>query len=468
MKRFAFFMLIAAVAAVAACQKQATDEPIVKNGSYVYTVNASIGDADVKSDYDADGKFSWSEGDAISVLFHNGDDNKFFTLTRVSGTGSSASFSGTIDDGYTIGASDGTVSDKKIWALFPASTQHSYVAGDSKPARFYMEPQTDYTAPGAHWSANMPMYDLLTSEGDFSFKNLAAGYKITLTDIDASVTKVKFTVENQNYGSWYQLSGSIKIHAGEVYLDHDYPSSSQYATLSFISNVNADHTAVFYIPFRFYCGGFKPIVTVQDYNTGNLLKTITTTNNAAQITSLGKVQPLTISVPGTGTFVSKFGKSWFTDGSIASTDGDGVNYTVIKATSDASFLYVLLGVKKSMLTINKNYYRANSVNYYFGSKDGYLGYLYKNGVPMLDDAGSAVPDSNVVEAADVVYYEWKCTRKPEKFGASLSTAGSVGIKFCVFYNMYVPESGSSTVEDWSHYAYSPEVTVTFAEDYVAP
>ncbi len=130
MKRYAFYMLVMAVAAMAACQKESAvdnaQEPAQK--TYTYTVKASIDD--VKSDYDADGKFSWSAGDAISVLFHKGDDNKFFTLTTTASGTASASFSGEIETGYVIGASDQTGEDKKIWALFPASTSHTYAAGE--------------------------------------------------------------------------------------------------------------------------------------------------------------------------------------------------------------------------------------------------------------------------------------------------------------------------------------------------
>ena len=77
MKRYAFYLLIMAVAAVAACQKQNDiNTTETKDGSYVYTVNASIDNTESKSDYDADGKFSWTEGDAISVLFHNGGGDR--------------------------------------------------------------------------------------------------------------------------------------------------------------------------------------------------------------------------------------------------------------------------------------------------------------------------------------------------------------------------------------------------------
>lgn len=483
MKRYAYYLLIMAAAAMVACEAEPVNNsdpetpevPELQNGTYIYTINASIPEEEskpeqiaVKSDYDASGHFSWSTGDAISVLFHKGDDNKFFTLTTSDSGSASASFSGTIDDGYQIGASDGTVDDKKIWVLFPASPNHRYVVGDAKPARFYMNPRTDYTAPGAYFSANMPMYDCLIDEGNISFKNLAVGFKFTLTDINAAVTKVQVTFENQEHGGgWYALSGEIKVN-NDGYLDHSGAGSVDKATITYITNVDAvTHTAVVYVPFRYYATGFKPIITVRDYSTGNIIKTVTATNAAAGITTKGKIQPVTLSVPGAGSFASKFGIDWFTDPSVASADGDGVGYSVIKGIADESFLYVLLGVVKSRLTINESYYRANSVNWYFGDGEGYFGYLYQNGIPILNDAGSSVPDSQVTETAEVAYYEMKCSRAEGKFSGKLNPAGTIGIKFCIFYNSYKPTAESSSVSDWSHYVYSPTINVA-CPTYVAP
>gem|GEM_PF-3721135 len=61
-------MMLMAVAAIASCEKQpvAIEEPEAGNGTYVYTIKASV--PETKSDYDANGHFTWSSGDAISGL----------------------------------------------------------------------------------------------------------------------------------------------------------------------------------------------------------------------------------------------------------------------------------------------------------------------------------------------------------------------------------------------------------------
>lgn len=383
MKRYAFYLLIVAAAAMAACQKPAVIEepenqpqeqpaaesetPEVEVGTYTYTIDASM-EPEGKSDYDAGGHFTWSAGDAISVLFHNGDDNQFFTLTT-EGTGATATFSGEITAGYEIGASDGDALDKKIWVLFPASANHTYTVGENPT--FHIPSVTDYTAPGAHYSANLPMYDLLTDEGSIVFKHLACAYKFVFTNLDPSVTKVQFTVSNQKT---YALSGNVTIRDG-YYLDHGYssPGSAERA-LTFISNV-ADNKAVFYVPCRYYADCFQPIISLVDYSTGNTLIEKTATKSTA-IDSKGKVQPVNINAPGTGTpweFPSAYSIDWngFGIASAAGDTGDGYDGIVsMKATANETNLYLLLQVKKEALYDNAGYKYANYSHLYIGDGSG--------------------------------------------------------------------------------------------------
>jgi len=284
MKRFYIPFLLVAAAAVAACNvKVDIEEPA--DGSYIYTLNASAPDVETKTDYDSEGTFSWSAGDAISVLFHNGETNKFFTLTTT-GSGANATFSGTIDSGYTVGASDGTSEDLKIWALFPASDNHEYTSG-SNP-NFYVQPSVDFTT--SHFSANIPMYALNAAEGSMSFLNLASTYKFIVKNIKAGVDKVTFRIHNQ---TTYGLSGSWPIHA-DLYLKYDYASpGSAKSTLTYTSAVTSNQ-AVFYVSCR-YWGNFQPIITVTNANTGIDIKTFTATK-VLQPTYKNKIQPVNLDV----------------------------------------------------------------------------------------------------------------------------------------------------------------------------
>ena len=158
MKQIHLSWLLMAAAVITACEKERVEtEPVVEEGQYVYSVKASISsDAETRTDYDATGKFTWTAGDQISVLFNNGETNKFFTLKTEEG-GETATFTGTIDAGYEIGALDGEEGDLKIWALYPASENHAYAEGIPS---FYVQSLVDFTETG--FSANIPMYDLLT------------------------------------------------------------------------------------------------------------------------------------------------------------------------------------------------------------------------------------------------------------------------------------------------------------------
>ena len=271
-----------AAAAVAACNVEVNiDEPA--DGSYIYTLSAFAPDASTKTNYDTEGHFSWSAGDAISVLFHKDSENKFFTLSSATGNGV---FSGTIDEGYTIGASDGTESDKKIWALFPASDNHSYTEGGNPS--FYAQPEVDFST--SHFSANIPMYALNTDEGNLSFANLASTYKFILNGIKDGVSKVEFTVYNQET---YGLSGSWPIH-NEKYVNYGYadPASAK-STLKYIANVT-NNTAVFYVSCRYY-GKFQPAITIKNCATNRTIKTFIA-DKYLEPNYKNKVWPVTLDV----------------------------------------------------------------------------------------------------------------------------------------------------------------------------
>lgn len=315
MKRYAYYLLIMAAAAMVACQAEPVNNsdpetpevPELQNGTYIYTINASIPEEEskpeqiaVKSNYDSEGQFSWSAGDAISVLFHDAskedsdpEKNKFFTLTLTSGAGNkAASFSGAITSGYTIGASDGTVGDQKIWALFPASANHTFQRNKANTAdsvRFYVQPSVDFSA--THFSANIPMYALNAAEGDLSFANLACTYKFIVTGIKDGVSKVDFTIYNQ---TTYALSGTWPIHPSGYYLNYDWASpGSANSTLTYVSDVTSNQ-AVFYVSSR-YWGYFQPSITVKNHATGVAIKSFVAAASK-QPTDMTSVQPITLDV----------------------------------------------------------------------------------------------------------------------------------------------------------------------------
>lgn len=366
MKRYFFIMMMAA-AVISSCTKQTLDENLsnIDSESTTYTYTVSANTVDTKSDYDSDGKFEWSAGDAISVLFHNGDVNKFFTLTLTSGAGTNtASFSGEIVNGYEIGGTDGNQ-----WALYPAGTHSDRFSEEDAakyPLSFNIPAVTDYTESG--FSANIPMYAIGEDGTSFNFQHLGAAYKFTFSDINAS--KVKFVVENQ---TTYRLSGDVKLrNSGGIYLDQGYAEGVD-KTLTYISSVS-DGEAIFFVPVRYYADCFKPIITLYDADTDAQIYTKTAT--VAKGLDKGHVQPISISVSGAvevpWSFPSQYGIGWNDiTASVSGDTGEGYNGIVtMKATADATNLYLYLEVKKSALYDNNEYGHANQCHIYFGDGSG--------------------------------------------------------------------------------------------------
>ena len=357
MKHYFFIMLTMAAAVIASCTKQTLveEQPPVDSvaPTYIYTVSANT--AETKSDYDASGKFQWSAGDAISVLFNNGTENKFFTLTLTEGAGTNtATFSGPIETGYTIGASDGAEVDQKIWALYPASENHTYTEGNNPT--FYVQPSVDFSE--THFSANIPMYALNSEEGNFSFTSLASTYKFTVNGIQNGVDKVQFKIYNQ---TTYALSGSWPIH-NDMYIKYDYASpGSPNSTLTYISDVT-NNQAVFYVSCR-YWGEFQPAITVTNCDTGIDILTFTATK-AQKPVYLDRVQPITLDVTNGNYFTPAVTidgdfSDWADIEEWESTRGSGSTNSRInnwKMQADASNIYVYLNLVTSNIKNTSYFY----------------------------------------------------------------------------------------------------------------
>ena len=191
---------------LAACSKENVNESNIQSdikGTYEFSIAVNAEEIGTKTSYEGEKTFSWSAGDQISVLFHDSDSNdKFYTLTAQSVNGKDAIFSGTIDSGWEVGASD--TGDK--WALYPAGN-HTYSA--TAPV-FSIPAEVDFSA--THFSANLPMYAIGEDDGSgndfYAFKHVSnvGAYKFTFSNLD--VSKVRLVVEQT--GS-YHLNGSFQM-----------------------------------------------------------------------------------------------------------------------------------------------------------------------------------------------------------------------------------------------------------------
>lgn len=369
-KLMTIISLAAAMIALGSCSKAVNEvsEPQVKieipDGMYEFTLNAvwtKLDDADeTKTTYAGDQTFAWSAGDQISVLFHKDDDNQFFTLTNTTGAGAKATFSGAVTKGYTLGASDtGTK-----WALFPASAAHSY--GGSDAVSFNEIADNDYTAPGAHFSVNIPMYAHGDASDNFVFKHLTGCYKLTFTNVSAAVSKVKLIAEN--IGNGYYLSGNSPIleSDGTYYLNCYTGSGSTLA--SYTQNVS-DGEVSFYIPYRAW-ERLTPNFTLINMTDGpkkdfTILKLTATSaigagesSKKSSLTKMIRLAPYNISAYGEGAAPASIDVDW----SKVTPAYAGINDRILewKTTSDTDYIYFYYKFNKS------KYKAAGSSKFYIG------------------------------------------------------------------------------------------------------
>ncbi len=489
-KWLVFFSLAGLLSAACAKQEMAPKENIEPTpGTYVFTLKASMDSELTKTSYEGDKTFSWSAGDQISVLFHNGDDNKYFTLTT-SGTGPSASFSGEITEGYTIGSSFNA--DEKI-AFFPAAA-HSYDRTKAKydpssyPRRgpyFHIPAFTDFTK--THFSANLPMAAIGDGDNNFSFKHIAGTYKVVFGSIDPSVTKVMLHVENQLA---YAISGDFRLEDGGSYNYcwwQTWTSDATAKTLSYVVNVDpSTHKATFYVP---YCHndaeGFQPTFTLTNAVNGNMLA-----KASAKAAFSGDNKPnrdhmvILPEIPASGTGVAPAWRSsndinWdlvetVIAGRSSSTYG-GINS--MKFTADASNAYILLDINKSYFLDNAGYNFSNLGILFVGdgSDSGSASWMWSTKYQSLfqcwlktGNALSCTPTDGALvnatanESGDHIYYEIAVPRS--EHSAFQGTMAYIGFVFNKQYKIGSTVYNDPVSEDtYMGYAPTPNGTPAMAE-----
>lgn len=273
MKKMLYFAL--AGLALLACKKEVIAPVVVEDkaeesGSYTFTINASVTDDLTKTAYAGEKTFSWSANDEIDVVFHKtdglvvGDDIIFCTLKTTAG-GTTAAFSGTVPNGYAIGASSNEGGMK--WAFYPAG-DHVWDYTNHRP-KYNIPEVTDFTTAD-HVSANIPMAAVSSNGTSYSFYHIACPYKISFSNVDA--TKVRFTV---THSATHKMSGifSIENSSSDAGLWADYADAgAANQSVSYIKNVTSKSVDFYFsIPRYGESSGFQPTITLIDEATGYIL-----------------------------------------------------------------------------------------------------------------------------------------------------------------------------------------------------
>lgn len=422
------FLITLTVITIAACSKVADQVvPEVQTpspGKYIFTLKASVADL-TKTSYEGERYFSWDAHDKISVLFHDGETHRFYDLETVAGAahGESAVFSGEIDEGFTLGASE--TDGGKQWALYPAGS-HTWDSANDRPV--YNIPEvTDFTVAD-HISSNIPMaYSKGSSTTNFSFVPIACPYKISFKNVD--VSKVRLTV---THSSTHKMSGNFTMENSSSNAGlWAQGSSGSDQSISYIKNVAGDKTVSFYFSIpRWGESSFRPIITLKDESTGYILYYAQATKEWVGDEDLAPSHERMVVLPaipasGTGSpFVSAYGRNWGAVSAVADgSTADGKDAIIqIKADADASYLYLYFAVNAARMHSDASYKYSNHWDWYFGDAESSSstvwtdkrtihveGWIKKRNVITLTEWNDNM-ESNFSQVGDVIYVEQKVKR----------------------------------------------------------
>lgn len=347
-------MLLATV--MAGCSKEMPQndlisvEPSLDHPGYnKVSIYADVAGDDTKTSYAEDVTFSWTAGDKISVLYHDGESNPHWVEFAAQSSAAKSRFDGLVPDGYTMGApTTGT-----WWALYPANNNHVYTSDSD--IKFYLPNSGDGT------TARIPMIGKLESGETYRFRQLCGAIKLNITNIRTEASSIKVLV---NTHGWTSEGTTYKLVAGALPIadpGSSTPSISSTQTSAitdgaFITSATATvstQSATVYIPLPIseYWSDVDFIVKDADNNATLYSKKIDAGKvldiKRQQISRLTSLSLATIdSTPGIK--IDGYVADW--GGISAFSSLSTSNVAEWKATSDVSNVYFYLKIAKSVIT----------------------------------------------------------------------------------------------------------------------
>ena len=216
MKRF--FFLLTTILAAAMCALSCTQEiegtgldgrekarPEMTNQHLVLTASIEDNVPDTKTQLDADGKFLWSPGDAINLIFGSGDGSQF-TATNEEPV-ATTQFEGYLS---AVTGFDEDAPDLKFWGIFPYNRSHNvFICSQSEhnslPALETGQPYANVVLPATQttgentWGKEQFPYVGQSLGLAMGFRNLMSGFKFYLTTDGITEIQVKGN-NNENLG----------------------------------------------------------------------------------------------------------------------------------------------------------------------------------------------------------------------------------------------------------------------------
>ena len=299
------------VAAAVSCRKEMMQAPDQSGNFTIKATREACANTDTKASIDADGKFTWSSGDAIGIW----TGSKFEEMTTTDDKAATATFSGALE---------GTPSD---FAVFPYSLNASYSDGAVKvtlPASY--EWKEDQVCPA--------MYAQYANT--LSFKHLGGLVMVTLKNVPADAAKFVFNTDKDITGEYTMLTTEEIVSKGET--------ANNKVTYTFTLTEARD--MVFYVPVP--VGEYKFGFTLYDAAGKQILDKQGTTTNAVARKVLKQMPALTcttVSIP-----ADYYGKFCLPD----TNDDVVVNVAGSCTSGTVELVYAAGGAAPANVTINSD------------------------------------------------------------------------------------------------------------------
>ncbi len=264
MKKINFILAAFAAVFALSCNKEITNvqtpDASVPAGMKMVTLTAGIDAAESKTTYDANGKFSWTKGDQISVF---ASDKNFYTFTADQ-TGATSTFTGYIPE---------EVSLRNDYAFFPADPGHRR---EGNAYYYSIASEKDLSAA---FSADLPM-GAIVEDGVYMFRHMTGASHFTFTNVPDGIDAVEIAFQSSSIqisGEWETFHGTTT--EGDKYWAMNPQNATTDSQKLFIRKVSVvDNTAEVYLPYpaggTIWGGGVTLTVTGFDksYNEIVLLK----------------------------------------------------------------------------------------------------------------------------------------------------------------------------------------------------
>ena len=196
MKRF--LLLLTTILAAVLCTFSCTQEiegtgrdgrekvrPEMTNQHLVLTASIEDNVPDTKTQLDADGKFLWSPGDKINLIFGSGTGSEFTAINNE--PAATTQFEGDLD---AITGFDEDAPDIKFWGIYPYNADNEVFEYNDEYCMVFDFPSVQYTGENT-WGQKQFAYIGQSKGLAMGFRNVCSGFKFYLENDNIKEIRIK-------------------------------------------------------------------------------------------------------------------------------------------------------------------------------------------------------------------------------------------------------------------------------------